>query len=140
MYFYCSTCHSGKSRGCFDIIERVIKNKTPYYSNDDDKLLGFIAGDADDWQALTIFDYLIARASTRSEAQELLQDKGPNYLKGIWQYYDKDDQDWFYCVIKKAYEQMVIVDRTNALGYQDPDDYKQVVIEDPSEINLIKAS
>lgn len=118
----------------------MIKTKTPYYSNDDDALLGFIASDSTGWQALTIFDYLIARASSREEAEELMQDLGPTYLKGIWQYYDEDDRDWFYCVIKKAFEQYVTVNRTNALGYQDPEDYKQVVIENPSEINLIKSS
>lgn len=118
----------------------VVISKTPFYSNDDDKLLGFIASDASGWQALTVFGYLIAHAASQKEAEVTLQDVGPNYLKGVWQYYDKNDQDWFYCVIKKAYEQMVIVNRTNALGFQDPEDYKQVTIDDPSETNLIKAS
>lgn len=117
-----------------------IVSKTPFYSNDDDKLLGFIARDASGWQALTVFDYLIAYADTKQLAELMLQDLGPNYLKGVWQYYDTDNQDWFYCVIKKAYEQVVVVNRTNALGFQDSEDYKQVIIDDPSETNLIKSS
>jgi hypothetical protein len=122
------------------IISVVSKTKTPLYSEDDDKLLGFITSDHNRWQALTLFGYLIADMATRREAEAVLQQAGGTYLQGIWQYYDTEDQDWFYCVIKKAYEQMVIVNRTNALGFQDPEDYKQVVIEDPSETNLVKSS
>lgn len=125
----------------FGIIMRVKKpQKTPIYSDDDDALLGFVINDGTTWQAVTVFEYLIARRPTEKEAVEVLQDVGPTYLKGIWQYYDKDDQDWFNCVIKQAFEQRVIVNRTNTLGFQDPDDYKQVVIEDPTENDLIKAS
>ena len=118
----------------------MIKSKIPFYSEDTDEFLGFLANDGSGWQAQTIFGYLIARAENRSAAEEVLRDKGPTYLSGVWQYYDKDDQDWFYCVIKKAYEQMVIVNRTNALGYQDKNDYKQVIIENPEETNLIKTA
>lgn len=118
----------------------MIKSKIPFYSEDTDEFLGFLADDGSTWQAQTIFGYLIARAETQSAAEEVLRDKGPTYLKGVWQYYDKDDQDWFYCVIKKAYEQMVVVNRTNALGYQDKNDYKQVIIENPEETNLIKTA
>lgn len=118
----------------------MIKSKTPLYSEDDNKFLGFVVGDGTGWQALTIFGYLIAHATSRQEAEDVLNELGPTYLQGVWQYYDTDDSDWFYCVIKKAYEQSVIVNRTNALGYQDPDDYKQVEIDAPSEINLIKST
>lgn len=118
----------------------VKHNKTPIYSEDDDKLLGFISHDGGTWQAVTIFNYLISRTTSERDAIEILKEQGPTFLKGIWQYYDKDDQDWFHCVIKQAFEQRVIVNRTNTLGFQDPDDYKQVVIENPTENDLIKSS
>ena len=79
-----------------------ITSKNPFYSNDDDTLLGFIVNDGSGWQALTVFGYLIAHADSQKQAELMLQDLGPNYLKGVWQYYDKEDQDWYYCVIKKA--------------------------------------
>jgi hypothetical protein len=119
----------------------VVKNsKLPIYSEDDDSFLGFVIDEKTSWRVVTIFDYLISRAATQKEAEATLQDLGPNYLKGMWHYYDKDDKEWFPCVIKKAFEQRVIVNRTNNLGYQDPDDYKQVVIENPTENDLIKSS
>ena len=114
--------------------------KIPIYSEDDDALLGFIVGDGTTWQAITIFGYLISRTQTEREATDVLREVGGTYLKGTWQYYDKEDNDWFPCVIKQAYEQRVIVNRTNTLGFQDPEDYKQVVIEDPTENDLIKSS
>ncbi|MDB5179467.1 MAG: hypothetical protein JWN12_99 [Candidatus Saccharibacteria bacterium] len=118
----------------------VKKNKIPVYSDDDDSFLGFIINDNTTWQAVTIFGYLISLTTSRNEAEAVLKEKGPDYLKGIWQYYDKDERDWFPCVIKQAFEQRVVVNRTNTLGYQDPDDYKQVVIEDPTENDLIKST
>jgi len=118
----------------------VKRSKTPVYSIDDESHIGFVVDDGDSWQATTIFGYLISRTLTRKDAESILQDKGLTYLKGVWQYYDRDDQDWFSCVIKQAFEQRVIINRTNTLGYQDPEDYKQVVIENPTENDLIKAS
>jgi hypothetical protein len=118
----------------------VRKNKTPVHSIDDDSFIGFIIDDGTTFQAVTIFGYLISRTTSRKEAEDLLQEKGPTYLKGVWQYYDKDDHEWFDCVIKRAYEKRVIVNKTNALGYQDPEDYKQVVIENPTENDLIKTT
>ena len=118
----------------------VKSRKTPLYNDDDDSFLGFIIDDGSTYEAVTIFGYLISRTTNRRDAEEILKDKGPTYLKGVWQYYDQDDRDWFNCVIKQAFEQRVIVNRTTALGYQDPDDYKQVVIENPTENDLIKAS
>jgi hypothetical protein len=116
------------------------KNNIRIHSHDDDSFIGFIIDDGASWQATTIFGYLIARTLTRKDAEEILQDQGLTYLKGMWQYFDTDDKDWFPCIIKQAFEQRVIVNRTNTLGYQDPEDYKQVVIENPSENDLIKAS
>ncbi|MDB5162407.1 MAG: hypothetical protein JWO54_887 [Candidatus Saccharibacteria bacterium] len=114
--------------------------KTPVFNEDDNALLGFIVDDGISWQALTIFGYQISRTMSRNEAVAVLNDEGVAYLKGLWQYYDKDDRDWFPCVIKQALEQRVIVNRTTALGYQDPEDYKQVVIENPTENDLVKSS
>jgi len=115
-------------------------NKTPFYRDDDNELLGFLVDDGASWQALTIFGSQITRTTTRKDAANALMEKGLSYLMGVWQYYDEDDRDWFPCVIKEAYEQKVIVNRTNELGYQDSDDYKQVVIEYPTENNFIKSS
>ena len=114
--------------------------KIPCFREDDNELLGFLVDDGSSWQALTIFGYQISRTETRKDAETILKDKGLEFLKGVWQYYDKDDKDWFPCVIKKAYEQRVIVNRTTTLGYQDPEDYKQVVIERPTENDLNKSA
>ena len=118
----------------------VNSRKYPFYREDDNERLGFIVDDGLSWQALTIFGAQISRTETRKEAEDILKDKGLSYLLGTWQYFDKDDRDWFPCVIKEAYEHKVIVNRTNTLGYQDPDDYKQVVLENPTENDLIKSS
>lgn len=116
------------------------EKKTPFYMDDTNEFLGFIVETPSSWAAQTIFGYTIALTTSLKDAQFVLYQEGTEYLKGIWQYYDKDDQDWFPCVIKKAYEQQVIVNRTNNLGFQDKDDYKQVIIDDPSENTLIKSS
>ena len=127
--------------GTFVTIEIMpLKEKTPYFREDDNELLGFIAHDGTSYQALTIFGAQISRSATRVEAENILRDRGLTYLMGIWQYYDKEDKDWFPCVIKEAYEHKVIVNRTTELGFQDPDDYKQVLLEDPTENDLVKAS
>jgi len=119
----------------------VIKNnKTPFYDEDTNEFLGFIVYDGTSWELQTIFGYLIARTNSQEEAQRTLYRLGLDFVKGVWQYYDKDDKDWFYCVIKKAFEHQVIVNRTNALGYQDEDDIKQVIIEDPTDSDLVKSS
>ena len=118
----------------------IKNNKTPFYDEDTNEFLGFIVDDGTSFQLQTIFGYLIARVNTRKDAQRMLYQVGTTYLKGVWQYYDKDDKDWFYCVIKKAYEHEVIVNRTNALGFQDEDNSKQVIIEDPTDSDLVKTS
>jgi hypothetical protein len=114
--------------------------KTPYFREDDNELLGFIVDDNGSWQAQTIFGYQISRTVSRKDAEDILKDRGLTFLMGLWLYYDKDDHDWFPCVIKEAYEQKVIVNRTTELGYQDPDDYKQVLIENPTENDLVKSA
>jgi len=118
----------------------VFTHKTPLYRADDNELLGFVGQDSTHFLALTIFGYQIARTDTRSEAENILREKGLSFLMGVWQYYDTEDRDWFPCVIKEAYEQRVIVERTNALGYLDPDDRKHVVIKNPTENTLVKSA
>jgi hypothetical protein len=114
--------------------------KIPYFRIDDNELLGFIVDDGASWQALTIFGYQIARTTSETKAENILKEKGLSFLAGIWQYYDEDDHEWFPCVLKEVYERRVIVNRTTELGYQDPDDYKQVVLENPTENTLVKSS
>jgi hypothetical protein len=118
----------------------INNNKTPFYDEDTGEFLGFILSDGPTWQVQTIFGYLIGRTDTHKDAQRMLYEMGSTYLKGVWQYYDEDDKDWFPCIIKKAYEQQVIVNRTNTLGFQDKDNPKQVIIDDPTDSNLVKSS
>lgn len=117
-----------------------MNSKNPFYDEDTNDFLGFIVSDSTGWQVQTIFGYLIARTDTHEEAVRILYKVGLDYLKGIWQYYDTDDKEWFSCVIKKAFEHQVIVNRTNTLGYQDEDNFKQVIIDDPTDSNLVKSS
>lgn len=116
------------------------KNSLPVLHPDTENLLGYVSEDTSSWQALTVFGYQIARTETKQAAQEILLKEGVSFLQGTWQYYDKDDKNWFPCVIKEALENKVIVNRSTELGYLDPDDFKQVIIENPTENDLIKAS
>ncbi len=115
-------------------------SKTALYRPDDNEFLGYVVEDSTGWQAQTIFGYLVERTLTRQEAEAVLRERGLTFLKGIWQYYDKDDGDWFPCVIKDANKHRVTVIRTNRMGSQNPDDYKLVVLNDPTENVLIKSS
>jgi hypothetical protein len=112
--------------------------KVPIMREDDGELLGFVAHDSAGWNAQTIFGYSISRVSNREEAERIIREKGLAYLTGVWQYFDTDDQQWHSCILKEAYEHQVKVIRTTSLGYQDPDDYNTVMIQDHSETNLIK--
>ena len=114
--------------------------KTAFNRAEDNEFLGYVTKDNTSWLAQTIFGYTIERTNTQKEAENILLEKGLGYLLGNWQYFDKDDHDWFPCIIQEAYEHKVIVVRTNALGYQDPDDYKRVILESPDENILIKNS
>ncbi len=118
----------------------TLSNKEAVTRKDDQELLGYIVHDSVGWQAQTIFGYPISHTETHDEAEKVLRKHGLGYLGGIWQYYDEDDRSWSPCVIKQAYEQRVIVNRTNELGYQDPDDYKQVIIDKPTENTLVKST
>lgn len=106
---------------------------------DDNELLGFVMKDGASWQAQTMFGYLIDRAADRQSAERIVREKGLGFLTGVWQYFDEDDQSWYPCILKEAYEHQVTVIRTTPFGYQDPDDYKVVRIKDPSEMNLVKS-
>lgn len=105
---------------------------------DDGELLGYVSEAASGWVAQTIFGYTIERTSDEASAERVVREYGLSYLMGVWQYYDKDDRDWFPCVLKEVQESQVSVIRTNVMGYQDPDDYKLVVLVCPTEQNLTK--
>jgi hypothetical protein len=113
--------------------------REPITREDDNELLGFVEKDSAGWRALTIFGYTFARASDRETVVQKVREQGLATLMGTWQYFDKDDQAWYPCVLKEVYENRVVVIRTNAMGYQDPDDYKLVTIVKPTETNLIKS-
>lgn len=114
--------------------------KIPINREDDGELLGFIVQDSAGWEAQTIFGYPIAHTDDKESADQVVRSQGLHSLTGLWQYYDKDDKAWHPCIIKEAFAHKVIVIRTNVMGYQDPDDYKIVTIEKPSETNFIKSS
>lgn len=114
--------------------------KEPIYHEDDKELLGVLVDSNGSWQAQTVFGYAIARFSTRDEAETFIHEQGRGFLKGTWQYYDKDDHDWFACIIKEATEHSVTVIRTNSQGYQEPDLYKRVILKNPDENSLVKSS
>lgn len=113
--------------------------KEPIIREDDGELLGYISRDTAGWVAQTIFGYAFDRAVDRTSAERIVREQGLATLMGVWQYYDKDDDAWHPCKLKEVYENRVVVIKTNAMGYEDPDDYKQVTILDPSETTLVKS-
>jgi len=115
------------------------EQKTAYYRDEDHEFLGYIVETNHAWHAQTIFGYTIAIVESRRDAEKVLFEQGLGFLMGTWQYFDKDDQDWFPCVIKEAYPHRVVVIRTNAMGYQDPEDYKLVTLVKPTENILVKS-
>lgn len=115
-------------------------SNTPIYREDDHEHLGYVLRDDVGWQAQTIFGYTITRTETEKEAEQVVRERGLAFLTGMWQYFDKDDKDWFPCVIKEANPTRVIVIRTNVLGYQDPDEYKIVTLMKPTDEVLMKMS
>lgn len=114
--------------------------KTPYFHIETEELLGYVVSNGANYEAQTIFGYRITLTQTRIDAERTLEKNGQAYLAGVWQYYDADDRDWFTCVIKQALEQKVVVTRTNTLGYIEPDSFKQIVIEHPTEETFVKVS
>jgi hypothetical protein len=112
--------------------------KIPVRHEENHELLGYAVKDTAGWRAQTMFGYDIARVGSQKEAERLLHEQGLSFLTGVWQYLDPDDGKWHPCILKEAYEQRVTVIRTNFMGYQDPDDYKLVTIENPTETELVK--
>lgn len=113
-------------------------NKIPVIREADGELLGYIAEEQSSWTALTIFGYMIARVETRGAAETVIRDEGLQVLQGMWRYLDAD-REWYPCILKRAYEDRVVIVRTNELGFQDPDHAKPVIINNPTETNLQKA-
>lgn len=111
---------------------------TPIYRDDDNELLGYVSEAVTGWVALTIFGYTIERTTDEVTAEHVVREQGLLYLMGVWQYYDKDDREWFPCVLKEVQERQVTVLRTNSMGYQDPDNFKLVVLRHPTDQNLVK--
>ena len=116
------------------------EEKTPIYRKDDHEFLGYVVKDQNSWQAQTIFGATIDRTASEKEAEKVLRDRGLSFLSGVWQYLDPSDKEWHTCIIQEAYETQVRVVRTNAMGYEDPDDRKHVLLKHPNETNLIKIS
>lgn len=113
--------------------------KVPIIREDDDEVLGFVGQDGTSWTAQTVFGYVFARANNRAAVERIVRAEGLSILRGLWQYFDRDDRTWFPCILKEAYEGKVTVIRTNAMGYQDPDDFKIVTLTNPTETDLVKA-
>ena len=115
-------------------------NKIPYFKGEEHEPAGYVVHKDGAWQAQTIFGLPITYTTSKEEAERILDERGLSYLTGVWRYFDKDEQDWFPCVITEAYETKVIVKRTNELGYDDPDLFKRVILLSPDESVLIKTS
>jgi hypothetical protein len=113
--------------------------KIPINREDDGELLGLIEKASAGWSAQTIFGYVFARADNKVSVEEAVRSQGLNVLQGLWQYYDKKDRQWHPCVLKEAFENKVIVIRTNEMGFEDQDTYKRVTILNPTETTLVKA-
>lgn len=114
--------------------------KVPLYHPDSHEFQGYLVKDATGWQAQTIFGYVIARATSAAEAEAIIHAEGAEYLSGVWQYFDSDEQEWLPCTIQSATEHQVTVIRTNAMGWQDASLFKQVQLNHPSEHTLVKSN
>lgn len=118
-----------------DVLESIA-----IYREDDDEHMGYAVRDAIGWRAQTIFGVVISRVESHEDAERLVLEKGLSYMSGVWQYYDRDDKAWLPCIIQEANPTRVIVVRTNAMGYQEPDNFKRVTIQHPTEETLTKLS
>ena len=117
-----------------------MQEKIPINRKDDHELLGYVVNDHNSWVAQTIFGYTIERTTSQAAAEKVVKSRGLSFLSGVWQYLDPSDKEWHTCVIQEAFETQVKVMRTNAMGYEDPDDRKHYVVKHPSETTLIKVS
>lgn len=113
------------------------KNAEPIYREYDHELLGFVDKIGGIWTAFTIFGYEFASAETKTDAIRRVMDDGLTILKGIWRYYDRDDNEWHPCRLKSMQPGRVTVIRTNELGYQEPETVKRYTITDPDDSNLV---
>lgn len=111
------------------------KHGTPLLNETGD-VIGTLHKETNGWSAQTIFGYVMARCDSRHEAESVIRSQGLLILKGLWRYYDADDRDWFPCILKDVQENRVTVVRTNELGFEDPEHYKQVMLKNPSENTL----
>lgn len=124
----------------FVIIRGMTKaRRVPLHRESDKELVGYLVQDATGWQAQTVFGYTIERTEDRATAELILREHGMSVLTGVWQYFDRDEQSWHACVLKEVQEHQVTIMRTNAMGYQDPNDYKKVTLQRPTDSDLIKA-
>lgn len=110
----------------------------PIFREDDGELLGFIGKDHASWKAMTIFGYVLARVEDEASAESIVRSDGQSSLKGMWQYKDSDGE-WYPCILKQAYENRVVVVRTNELGFEDQNQYKLVTLKHPTDDVLLKA-
>lgn len=113
--------------------------KIPILRQDDGELLGYVEKETSGWSAQTIFGYVFARSDSQKAVEETVRSQGLTILQGLWHYYDRQDKAWYPCVLKEVFPNKVIVTRTNALGYEDPADYKFITIENPQETDLVKS-
>ncbi len=105
---------------------------------DSGELLGYISKELSAWKAMTIFGYVLGRVESKGKAESMVRNDGRAALAGLWRYQDSD-HDWYACVIQEAYEDRVVVVRTNELGIQEPALYKRLTLKEPNETNFVKA-
>lgn len=111
-----------------------------FYDEDSGRILGIIAKDSTSWLAQTIFGYTIERTASRADAERVLFERGLSSLRGVWQYLDPDEKEWFPCVIQEASEKKVVAVRTDESGLQTPENYKRVVLMNPTDEVLMRMS
>lgn len=114
--------------------------RTALYDDETHEFLGYLVNDNGSWSAQTVFGYTIERTASKEAAEHIIREQGLVYLKGVWQYFDKDEDNWFSCTISGATEHQVTVIRTNELGYQVPELYKMSILKDPDENTLVKSA
>ena len=120
-------------------MELMNNDKISIIHPENDELLGFVVEASDNnWEAQTTFGYVIARTFSQALAEQAVRNSASEFRRGVWQYYDKDDDNWHTCIIKHASPNSVTVVRTNSMGFQEQGDYKLVVLHSPYETSLIK--
>ncbi len=85
---------------------------TPVVREDDGELLGFVRRskeNGDQWDALTVFKFPFAQASTSEDAVEIVRHRGLKVLSLRWEYLSHEDDDWHVCIILEAKQDRVVV-------------------------------